>query len=435
MRNKILIFALILAGCGSVDWYWIQVKSPTISAHVAVDQLNGGDAAAEDMRAYDTAKGMVEVITGAIVLFSFLLLFGGKIEEMLRKGSKLLIVLVCVFGLTGCIPYDKPEFVTIENNETGFLLPLEGETKDQSKFQSESFLESAKVATKRVQILHRWIQQGRMESDGAYFPTVRLIKVNRSPVVREWTNDPNTGTTKKDQSIKVESRDSIGFEIGFSVTAMVSEKDAAKFLYWYASGELATVMDDEVRSRIQKVTADECAKYDLDILRTKKNEISAEIRKEVTDYYAGRGITVTSIGMIGGLHYDNAEIQKAIDDTIKKQQLKVVAQAEWEAQQKTNDRVTLEAEAIAEKARRVAKGEADAKLIVATAEAEGIKAINKALSESMNSGNLLLQVKQLEIEKARIDRWDGRYPTYMMNMGQGQTGLLLQVPATPIPSK
>lgn len=435
MFTRIAVFLTIATLCGAVDWYWINVKAPSISARIAVQQVNGGDDAAEDMRAYESgAKNVVLAVTGLIVLLSAFAIFGSKICECVKKtGTMSLFAMGVLLLLSGCTPYDKPEFITIENNETGFLLPLEGETKNQAKFASEEMLEQAKVATKRVQITHRWVQNGRLESDGQYIPTVRLIKINRSPVVREWTADPSSGTGKKDESIKVESRDSIGFEIGFSVTAMVGEADSAKFLYWYSSGDLAQVMDTEVRSRIQKSVADECAKYDLDTLRTKKTEIAEAVRKDVTEYYTKRGITITSIGMVGGLHYDNGEIQKAMDETVKKQQLKVMAQAEWEAQQKTNDRITLEAEATAEKVRRIAKGEADAKLIVANAEAEAIKAIEKALGDSQQ-GNLLLQIKQLEIQKAQIERWNGQYPTYMMNMG-GSTGgtpnLLLQIPAAP----
>ena len=81
--------------------------------------------------------------------------------------------------LTGCIkPFDKPEFVEIDTSETGFLIPLEGDTSQQAKFQSEDYLRQRKVAAKRVQILHRWSQEGRLEYTGRWIPTVRLVKVN-----------------------------------------------------------------------------------------------------------------------------------------------------------------------------------------------------------------------------------------------------------------
>lgn len=89
--------------------------------------------------------------------------------------------------------YDKPEFASIDTAETGFLIPLEGDGKNQDKFASEEYLNQLKVAAKRVQIPHRWQQTGRLHSSGQWMPTVRLIKVERSPVTREWTADPSSG--------------------------------------------------------------------------------------------------------------------------------------------------------------------------------------------------------------------------------------------------
>jgi len=70
--------------------------------------------------------------------------------------------------------YDKPEFVEVDTSETGFLIPLEGDAGKQEKFQSEGYLRDEKVATKRVQIVHRWSQEGRMPTDGRWIATVRF---------------------------------------------------------------------------------------------------------------------------------------------------------------------------------------------------------------------------------------------------------------------
>lgn len=34
-------------------------------------------------------------------------------------------------------PYDTPEYAEIDTSETGFLIPLEGDSRSQAKFQSE----------------------------------------------------------------------------------------------------------------------------------------------------------------------------------------------------------------------------------------------------------------------------------------------------------
>ena len=81
--------------------------------------------------------------------------------------KKKIILLVCMLTLVCCLfagcrkPYDKPEFVTIEASQTAFLIPLVGDSSNQAVFESEELLLQAKVATKEIQIPHRWVQTGR----------------------------------------------------------------------------------------------------------------------------------------------------------------------------------------------------------------------------------------------------------------------------------
>jgi len=287
-----------------------------------------------------------------------------------------------------------------------------------------------------VEITHRWSQEGRLHNDGRWIPTVRLAKVNRSPVTREWmTIDNATGSASRrpslnDKAIWIESADSVGFSMGFTCTAFISEEDAARFLYWYPSGSLAEVMDREVRGRIQQVAAEVAARYPLDSLRSKKQEISDAVKKDLTSFFATRGITVTTVGMFGGMTYENPEIQKSIDQTFIAQQQKVVAEARFDAQKKENERLELEAEGLAEKERRQAMGLADARKTAAGAEAESIRQISRAAEEAQTNP-LLMQLKVLDVEKARIEKWDGHYPQWWMSgtAPNGGPNLLLQMPA------
>src|SRR5215469_7160688 len=302
---------------------------------------------------------------------------------MKRMMIFVLFCLALVFiGTPGCVrSYDRPEYVEIDTSETGFLIPLEGDTAEQVRFQSVDYLNQHKIATKRVQISHRWSQEGRWPTDGRWIPTVRLTKVNRSPVTREWMTMQTTSSSgaiqRADKAIWIESSDSVGFSMGFTCTAFISEEDASKFLYWYPSGSLADVMDHEVRGRIQQAAAEVAAKYPLDLLRSKKQEIVDAVKKDVISFFTARGVTVTTVVMFGGMTYENPEIQKAIDQTFIAQQLKAVSLAKFEAQQKENERIELEANGLAEKARREAAGLADAKKTTAAAEAEAIREVNR----------------------------------------------------------
>lgn len=334
-----------------------------------------------------------------------------------------------LLGLTGCIkPYDTPEYVEVKSNETAYVIPLEGGAESAVKFDSEAYLDSKKVALKRIQIPHRWNQTGRFANDGDWIDTVRVITVDRSPVTRQWDNGaerkPNGKT--QDQAIWLESSDSIGFSTGFSVTAYVKESDTSRFLYSYKATSLAQVLDTELRARIQSVASDVAARYKMDILREKKNELIDAVKKDVVPFFEAKGITITTIGQFGGFRYENEKIQLAIDDTFVAQQAKVKNAALLEAQKDANARIEMEATAQAEAARKRGAGDADARLSVFKAEADGIEAVNKALTQA-NQNPALVELKRIEVDKVRAEKWDGKYPTYYM--GSAPSNALLQLPA------
>ena len=379
--------------------------------------------------------------------------------------------LTLCFGLValmsvGCMrPFDAPEFVEIQHHETGYLIPLEGQNiEGQKKFDSEDALEKNRVAVKRIQIPHRWVQTGRIyfgfmgRTKGHYIDNVRLVVVDRSPVTREWTADETSGTTASDQAIWLESKDSIGFSLGFNCTAFIQEEDSTKFLYMYPTTTvdnsvqdvdksvtgLAHTMDKEIRARVQMLANHVAAQYDLDDLRAKKQEILNVVRNgvpEVRDsegnvvqerlqgtieHCATRGITISNLGQFGGFEYQEAKIQDAINDTFVSQQEKVKSEAAFEAQGKKNERIELEAEAFANKARTIAQGEADAVKIAAEAEANAIALVAEAARKA-GEDPLFLELKRLEVKTIHENKWDGRYPTTMLGAGSAP-GLLMQLP-------
>lgn len=79
------------------------------------------------------------------------------------------------------------------------------------------------------------------------------------------------------------------------------------------------------------------------------------------------------------------------------------------------NRIELEANALAEKERRIAKGKADA-----------MREIDQATREAQ-SNPLFFKMKMLEVERNRIEKWNGEYPRWFMGDG-ATTGLLFQLP-------
>ena len=298
----------------------------------------------------------------------------------MKKIFALIMVLVMSLTMfTGCVkPYDTPEFVTIEPHQTAFLIPLIGDTTNQASFESEEMLREAKVAAKEIQIPHRWVQTGRFHWRGEYRDTMALIVVDRSPVTREWSSSKDMGTSAVNQAIYAESAESIGFSAGMNCSAQIySEDDAAKFLYCYNNKPLSEIMDTEIRARVESKFVEECASRTLNEILVEKDSIMATVREDVETYFAARGITITVLGMKDGLEYDDATIQKSIND-------KFSSEMKLTTQKNENERIISEAEAIAE--------------------------ANRILSESLTPEVL----KQMYLEK-----WNGKLPEVMTGSDGG----------------
>lgn len=269
--------------------------------------------------------------------------------------------------LGGCVkPYDKPEYIEIEPNQTAFVIPLEEGKDDQAQFQSKEFLQDAQVATKRIDIPHKWVKTGRLASSGEYVDKIRVIVVDRYPATREW---------KGKSSFVGESNDSIKFNQGLSTTAQILEEDAAVFLYQYSGKSLEEVMDSEVRNKIGSVLLEQYSKLKIEEIRGDKSTIINNVLKDVEPYFKERGITLSNIGYIGSLKYTDNKIQEAINK-------KFNAEEEQKAQKIQNqteiDKATSEAKA------------------------NGIR------QQSMKE---IVEMKELEIKEAWIKKWDGKLPT------------------------
>lgn len=325
-----------------------------------------------------------------------------------------LVVVASLLG--GCVkPYNAPVFVDVGNNETAYVIPLQGDTSRQGKFASATFLEQRKVATKRIQVPREWVSNGYLINSGYYQEQVRVIKLDRTPQTVEYHQDGD-GRQKDADAIWLESRDSVGFSTGFSITALIKEEDASTFLYRYNALSLKDVLLREVRARVQQVAANYAARYILDDLRSKKNDMLAEIRADVVPFFQERGITITTMGQFGGMTYENPEIQKSIDNTFVAQQQKVVAAALLTAQHDVNEKAEQEFQQKKRNAVLVAEGEAAA-----------IKLVSDAAKEAQSTPSFL-RLKELEVEAKRIDRWNGATPSTLIEGSASGLSMFLNKP-------
>jgi hypothetical protein len=313
---------------------------------------------------------------------------------MFKRLFILVLTLVMCLSLAGCRkPYDKPEFVKISPSQTGFLIPLIGDSTTQSAFESEDLLAEHKVATKEIQIPHRWVQTGRMHWMGEWKPSAELIVVERKPVSRSWESG-DSAASSANRAIFAGSSDNIGIYVGMNCTAMIEEADAVKFLYRYNNTPLESIIDTDIKKMVEDRFNIETSKYTSTELGANKGKIMEAVKEYVIPYFKNYGITITVLGLKEDISYENPAIQDAIDKRFASEQDLAIQKNKNEA--------------------NIAKAEAEAQAMIMLAEAEA-KA-NDLLSQSLN-GNLL--------EKMYYEKWDGKLPT--IYGGDGMTPIV-QVP-------
>jgi len=491
VKKFFIKFVLCLILCVTLSWtvnYFVYTgEVPMAIADRAVDQVKAGqeNEAFLATRRSESATAIIPIISVGIGWVIIVVLFFGKdIKNLLMKGKNvmknyvlMLMFIILAGSFVGCKQYKEEKFKEIQPNETAFVIKLEGENK-QAKFDSIEYLKDRKVAAKRIEIPRRWKSTGYMYWSGEYIDLIKVITIDRTPVTVEWTAEKESGTANKDQGIWAESDDSVGFSTGFACSAYVSEDDSPTFLYYYPEKSLQYVMDKEVRTAFQGVVAEVSARYKMDTLRNRKQEIidsvrygikeveimeivketnekGEEIEKEVVKvlnapskevdengdelynpsregvirFFKRRGLTITTTSMFGGFKYENPDVQKSIDATFIAQQEKVVNAARLEAQNDANERLVSEVTAQAKAVKEKAIGDANAVKERAAGEADAIKKIADAAKEAQQNP-LFLELKRLEAFTAWLEKWNGNVPNFLVGSGGTMPPILLTMPSS-----
>jgi hypothetical protein len=382
---------------------------------------------------------------------------------MIKYIKYISLIGVAILGLfaTGCAKRIPPSvFVTVESNETLFVVPLNGENKDaQVKFDSAEYVKFQKIGVREWK--KRWYlyRSGHILDRGEWREADRVIKVNRKPINISFKVDDESKAKHDPDAMWFESADSVGFSLGFDVSARIEEDDTATYLYNYQEKDLETTVRQEVKNRIAACAQDFCSTMVLDSLRLKKVELIDSIRKDVIPYFKVRGVTITTIAQTGGFVYENPNIQSRIDEVFIAQQDKEIAKAQLAAQNDKNlksksateqekqnqivlaqasaEAVRLQAEAVAAGNFLKQKAEAEGVLLVRETEAKGIRLVNDALKEATSSGAYLAN-KELDVRLEWNKHWSGNFPSTITAVGDKASGgmnLFLGMPngTTPVP--
>ncbi|MCA9392316.1 hypothetical protein KC614_03880 [candidate division WWE3 bacterium] len=387
MKIRIVLTVVIAALWGLLQWVWSMAYTAT-QAQSAILQLQ------DNPIVYGTSRWFVsgDRISPLFTSFFALLLVATWARPVLRKlrevklANGLIPVLILGFvaiSATGCVKPPRIEPIEeIAPNETAFVIPLEGATDSQAQFASEQYLRDHQVATKRIVIPVRERKIGRYGWQIEWIPTVRVIRVDRTPVSRIWSPGADQDSNGKDEGFRVESFESVGFTVGIASTGIVYEEDAARFLYYFSGKTLQEVMDDNVYNYVQQQLFDEFAALPVMDAVGKKNAVLERVHADTEAYFKPKGLTIESLGGQGGLVFDDDEIQNAIDAILVAEQAEEVAIKEQAAVKVTNETSKITAQNLAQIEAIRAEGEANAALIKARAEAEAILLKGDALRQS-----------------------------------------------------
>lgn len=253
-----------------------------------------------------------------------------------------LLALASISFMSCIRPYDKPEYIEIDPNETAFVIPLFTDstikTEDQVQLNDAEYYKNCAVSQKLIQVPHKWIKTGRFANSGYYTGTVKVITVDLTPHAGRWeANDDMT-------AIKVETAASQGITIPMSYTMHIEPADAATYLSHYRAVDFDSVINVQINRYFAGVVGKYFHETEYKDIAAKRDEMLEKAVSETKEHFKAEGITIDALAIIDGLIYDDRSLQENID-----QQAKVQAQivlenqkAELLSQQRKNE--TYEAE-------------------------------------------------------------------------------------------
>ncbi len=256
--------------------------------------------------------------------------------------------------LAGCAPVKVMDVVEIKPNETAWAIPLDsGSENGQVKFNSVDFLNQKKVASKRIMVDKVSRSIGRFWWDIEWIPAIRVIRVDRSLVTREWTDNPDTGTSSAKEGIGVVTKDSVQLRVGLTITASIEEDDASTYLYYHGERSLSDVLNQNVRSFAVAELTKEYAELNLASAQTNSTAIYARLFEDAKAAFKAKGITIQYLGNAEGLTYGDPKVQESINRSYTVQQDIKTAQMEQDAQKIRNQTTIMTAQATADAAKEL----------------------------------------------------------------------------------
>ena len=327
---------------------------------------------------------------------------------------RLLLLVALVFVLAGCRKdYDKKDVREIPLNTTAFVFPTDSNLVPHP-FSSVQELDKYRVKTADYVVPHVWEKTDYSIFDrfGIYRPLVRIVLVNRSMFVQEWSCSETLGFEHNLKALWAESNEHVVFSIGFNINALIEESQAANFLFHYQGATLAEVVDGPVRTEVGLALKEYMRTRSIDDVLLSVGPASDFVREKALALCNSTGIKLTSLMAFPPIMYRDPNIRDAMHE-LNAATIYKLAQYEFEKAQDIKARaILIEANALAEKELRIASAKNAGEILLL----ETARLITKTPE--------LLKIKQIELEREKVAKWDGKYPSLLfVKSGEDQTPL------------
>ncbi|RKP56395.1 prohibitin family protein [Pararobbsia silviterrae] len=226
---------------------------------------------------------------------------------------------------------------------------------------------------------------GVMTSFGAPSSTIYEPGIHFRMPISQTMHNVYVGVYKAESEVAGSSKDLQQVDMKVSVNFNILPAAAVSVYSTLAGDPWTQVMDPAVHDTVKAVAA----RYEATDLIQRRDQVSQEVREALLNRFKNIGVNVSAVNIVD--FQFSKQFNDAIEAKITAQQnaMRVeneIAQTKWEAQKRV-----VESEAALQVAQNTAKA-------------------NDILGQSLAANPSL-------IEKMKIDKWDGHYPTYMMAGG------------------
>lgn len=203
-----------------------------------------------------------------------------------------------------------------------------------------------------------------------------------------WTREPDE-TGNEDESITFQTIEGLSVNADVGISYRIEPEKVPDIFQKYRKG-VAEITDVYLRNMVRDALVVAASNKKIEsVYGAGKAELVREVEEKVREQVKPIGINVERIYWAGDLRLPNT-VTASINSKIQATQM---------AEQRRNE--VEQAKAEAEKARQTAQGEADARLLLAEAEAKAIRVKGEALA---NNPKL--------VEWSAIEKWNGTLPQF-----------------------